>query len=81
MTIRTHDIKKDTLVCLDNGDQAIICDNRRTNSRLVMLAATGSLGEVAAYNINRAFINGSWVEVELTPQQQKAKNAAWSILR
>jgi hypothetical protein len=71
--------QKGTRIRLDDGREATLQDNKKPSSRMIALDAshslggTESLGEVGAINIQSAFVDGKWIDLERTPQQRRTE--------
>lgn len=74
---KTNDIKKGTKIKLDDGFTATMQDNMKGNIRLISIVTPQmeEFGSTYAHRIKQAFINGQWVDVELTDDQRKLKAA------
>ena len=69
----TNDIKKGTRIRLRNGWEAEMADNKKGNIRLAkVFGLYTELGSVYAWDIVQAQMGEEWVDVELTPKQEKS---------
>lgn len=76
--MKTNDLKKGTAIILRNGWRAELLDNRKGNTRLAMVyGIVQEAGSVYAHDIARAFVDGNWQDVTLTPAQIKFRDSAW----
>ena len=78
--IKTNDLKKGTRVQLENGWYATLRDNARGNIRIAEVEGFFTeTGSIYSHDIKRALINGQWVEVEHTKQQQELRSTVDSL--
>ena len=69
----TNDIKKGTRIRLRNGWEAEMADNKKGNIRLAkVFGLYTELGSEYAWDIVQAQMGEEWVDVELTPKQEKS---------
>lgn len=70
----THnDLKRGTKVHLTGGREAIIFDNKKGIARTVEITAGGypEIGSTYVRDITRAYVDGSWQIVHLSPAHKK----------
>jgi len=66
--IEIVNIEKNTLIKLNNGREAVF---EQLNNEI----AKTDIGLVKAYNIEKAFVNNKWTNVNLTPQLKQARQS------
>lgn len=70
----TNELKKGTRITLKNGWEAILMDNRKGNVRTAkVFGLYTEIGDIYAFDIVSATVDGKKVEIELTPSQKQAK--------
>lgn len=70
--MKTNDLKSGTPVVLKNGFHAVIRDNRRGNTRTAeVYGNVRETGSIYASDIQFALVEGKWVRVQHTAQQNK----------
>lgn len=73
--IKTNDVKKGTRIKMDDGFEGYMQDNVRGNIRLISIVTPQGedWGSTYAHRIKQAFVDGKWVDVELTREQIKMR--------
>jgi hypothetical protein len=73
--MKTNDIKKGMIIRLDYGLEATVFDNRRGNIRTVEVDGVNGLeiSDIAAWRFSVVQVEGRWVPVTLTPQQERLR--------
>lgn len=72
--MKTNDLKRGSRVMLANGWEADIMDNMRGNTRMARVYGFETeIGSVYSHDIVAVRVNGEWVEIEHTKDQDKLR--------
>lgn len=73
LTVLTNDLKKGTMVHLNNGWKARLEDNKKGNIRMATVYGMYTeMGSIYAHDIKYAEVDGVMYRIKLSPAQEKA---------
>lgn len=78
--MKTNDIKKGMRFQQANGWFGTILDNKKGNTRMAEVEGYATeLGSVYSHDIMKVLVNGTWENVEHTPEQLQLKKTVLAL--